>query len=151
MLAGSRADVDDVVGDADGFLVVLDHDEGVADVAEPHQGLDQLLVVALMQPDRGLVEDVEHADQTRSDLGGEPDPLGLSPGQSGSRAGQGQIVEPTSTRNWSRARTSLRTRTAIWASARSGEALEEASASPIAIVETSWMFFPPTVTARASG
>ena len=34
VLAGARADVDHVVGDADGVLVVLDDQHGVADVAQ---------------------------------------------------------------------------------------------------------------------
>ena len=93
MLTRPGTDVDDVVGDADGVLVVLDHDQGVAQVAKPDQGFDQLLVVSLVEPDRRLVEDVEHSDQPRADLGGEPDPLRLSPGQGGGRAGQGEVVE----------------------------------------------------------
>src|SRR6478672_1566854 len=34
VLAGARTDVDDPVGDADGLLVVLDHDQGVAELLE---------------------------------------------------------------------------------------------------------------------
>ena len=78
VLAGARAHVHDVVGRAHGALVVLDHDHGVAQVAQALQGGDQALVVALVQPDRGLVEDVQHAHQRRADLGGQPDPLRLT-------------------------------------------------------------------------
>ena len=78
MLARQRADVDDVVGFQDRGLVVLHHDQGVAQVAQPHQRVDQALVVALVQTDRGLVEDVEHADQAAADLGGQPDALRLA-------------------------------------------------------------------------
>ena len=49
------------------------------------EGLDQALVVALVETDRWFVEDVEHADQPRSDLGGQPDPLGLAAGEGGGR------------------------------------------------------------------
>ena len=35
------------------------------EVAQPDQRVDQPAVVALVQADRGLVEDVEHADQAR--------------------------------------------------------------------------------------
>ena len=66
---------------ADGLLVVLDHDQGVAEVLEPDQRLDQALVVALVEADRRLVEDVEHADQAGPDLGGQPDPLRLAAGE----------------------------------------------------------------------
>jgi hypothetical protein len=40
--------------------------------------LDQAGVVALVEPDRRLVEDVEDADEAGSDLGGQPDPLRLA-------------------------------------------------------------------------
>ena len=93
VLAGSRADVDHPVGGADGVLVVLDHDQGVAEVLEPDQGLDQPVVVALVQPDRRLVEHVEHADQARADLGRQPDPLGLAAGQRAGRPVEGEVVE----------------------------------------------------------
>ena len=63
MLAGTRADVDDVVRGADRVFVMLDDDQGVADVAQPEQRLDQAVVVALVQADGGLVEHVQHADQ----------------------------------------------------------------------------------------
>ena len=72
VLAGPGADVDQVVGGADGGLVVLDHDQGVAEVAQPDQGLDQPVVVALVQPDGGLVEHVQHPGQAGADLGGQP-------------------------------------------------------------------------------
>ena len=81
VLAGPGADVDDPVGDPDRVLVVLDHDQGVAEVLEPAQGLDQPLVVALVQADGRLVEDVEDADQAGADLGGQPDPLRLAAGE----------------------------------------------------------------------
>ena len=68
VLAGQRPDVDHPVRRADGVLVVLDHDQRVAEVAQPQQGVEQLLVVALVQPDLRLVEHVEHADEPAADL-----------------------------------------------------------------------------------
>ena len=78
VLARARAHVDQVVGGPHRALVVLDHEHGVAEVAQPLQRRDQPLVVALVQADRRLVEDVEHADQRRADLGRQPDPLRLA-------------------------------------------------------------------------
>ena len=69
------ADVDRPVGGADRVLVVLDDDQGVAQVAQPGEGLDEPPVVPLVQPDARLVEDVEDADEARADLCGEPDAL----------------------------------------------------------------------------
>jgi hypothetical protein len=61
MLAGARPEVDDPVRRPDGLLVMLDDDDGVAEIAEPPERREQLAVVALVQTDRRLVEHVEHA------------------------------------------------------------------------------------------
>ena len=60
---------------------------------QPDQRLDQPVVVALVQPDRRLVEDVEHADQPGADLGGEPDALRLAAGQRGGGAVEREVVQ----------------------------------------------------------
>src|SRR5687767_2036834 len=63
VLTRARADVDDPVRAADGLLVVLDDDHGVADVAHAEQRADEPGVVALVETDRRLVEDVEDAHE----------------------------------------------------------------------------------------
>ena len=78
VLAGARAHVDEPVGAPHHLLVVLDDDHRVAEVAEPLERADQPVVVALVEADRRLVEDVEHADELRADLGREPQPLRLA-------------------------------------------------------------------------
>ena len=93
VLARARAHVDDVIRAADHLLVVLDHQHRVALVAQALQGADQLAVVALVQPDGGLVEDVEHAHEARPDLGGQPDPLGLAARQGPGGAGEGEVAD----------------------------------------------------------
>ena len=60
---------------------------------QPDQGLDQPVVVALVQADRRLVQHVEHADQAGADLGGQPDALRLAAGQGAGAAVQRQVVE----------------------------------------------------------
>ena len=94
VLPRPRADVDHVVGRADGLLVVLHHDDRVAQVAQPLQRADQPLVVALVQADGGLVEHVEHTHQPAADLAGQADALRLAAGQRAGRAGQREVVEP---------------------------------------------------------
>ena len=81
VLAGARPHVDDVVGRAHRLFVVLDDDHRVAEVAQPQQRVDESPVVALVQADARLVEDVEHADQRRADLGRQPDALRLAAGE----------------------------------------------------------------------
>ena len=70
VLAGAGADVDDPVALADRLLVVLDDDHRVAEVAQPGERVDEPAVVALVQPDRRLVEHVQRAD--------EPEPIWLA-------------------------------------------------------------------------
>jgi len=70
--ACSRPHVDEPVGAAHHLLVVLDDKDGVADVAEAPERVDQSRVVALVEADRRLVEDVEDADELRADLRREP-------------------------------------------------------------------------------
>ena len=94
VLAGARADVDEPVRLPDGVLVVLHHDQGVAQVAQFLQSGDQALVVALMQADGRLVQHVEHAGQAGADLGGQADALRLAAGQGAGGAGEGEVVQP---------------------------------------------------------
>jgi hypothetical protein len=91
---GAGADVDHMIGRADRILVVLDHQHRVAEVAQTLERLEQPRVVALMQPDRGLVQHVEHAGEPRADLRGEPDALALAAGECAGRARQREIFEP---------------------------------------------------------
>ena len=94
MDAGARPHIDEPVGGADRLLVVLDDDHRVAEVAQPLQGREQALVVALVQADRRLVEHIEHAGQPGADLRGEPDALALAARQRAGGARQGQVFEP---------------------------------------------------------
>jgi hypothetical protein len=71
--------VDDQVGPLHELVVVLDDDQRVALVAQREEGRDQPLVVARVQADARLVEDVEDAGEVGAELRGEADPLGLAP------------------------------------------------------------------------
>ena len=91
----SRAgpDVDQVVGAAHDCFVVLDHQHGVALLLQAAQGVDQPLVVALVQSDRRLVEDVAHADQARADAGGQPHALQLAAAERVGRPVERQVFD----------------------------------------------------------
>ena len=62
--AGVRPEIKNVVGRADRFLVVLDHNDGIPEIAQPTQRADEARIIALMQTDAGLVEHIEHAGKT---------------------------------------------------------------------------------------
>ena len=93
VLARARPHVDEPVGAAHHLLVVLDDEHGVAEVAQPLERRDQLVVVALVQADRRLVEDVEHADELRADLRREPQPLRLAAGERRRRAVELEVAD----------------------------------------------------------
>src|SRR5207302_4484190 len=86
--AGARPHVDEPVGAPHQLLVVLDDDDGVADVAQSLERADQARVVALVEADRRLVEDIEDADELRADLRREPQTLSLA-----ARERRGRAVE----------------------------------------------------------
>jgi hypothetical protein len=58
---------------------MLDHQHGIALIAQVLQRGQQPVIVALVQPDRGFVQHIEHAGQPRADLAGQPDALDSPP------------------------------------------------------------------------
>ena len=71
----SGAEVHHEIGRLNHITVVLHDKDGVPQVAEIGQRLDELVVVARMEADGGLVEHIEHAGQLGADLRGEADAL----------------------------------------------------------------------------
>ena len=63
-------------------------------IAQALERFEQAVVVALVEADGGLVEDVEHARQARADLAGEADALALAAGQRAAGAVEVEIIEP---------------------------------------------------------
>ena len=82
-----------MIGGEHGILVVLDHDQRIAEVAQTPQRREQLVVVALVQTDGRLVQNIQHAHERRADLRREPDTLALAAGQRARRARQGQVFQ----------------------------------------------------------
>ena len=79
--ARARPHVDHEVRRADRVLVVFDHDDGVPEVAQTAERFDQAVVVALMKPDAGFVQNVEDAGEARADLARQTDALALASGE----------------------------------------------------------------------
>ena len=94
MTARARTEIHDVIRRANRLFIVLYDKHRVAQIAQLLQRRQQARIVALVQPDRGLVEDVEHADQPAADLRREPDPLRFPARQRRCRAIESEVVEP---------------------------------------------------------
>src|SRR5205823_720295 len=91
--ASARSQIDEVVGRADRLLVMLHDQHRVADVAQLLERREQPRIIALVQADRGLVQDIEHPHQAAADLGGEPDALRLAPRKRVRGTAEGEVVQ----------------------------------------------------------
>src|SRR5699024_2130757 len=78
VFSGSRTDIHNPVAGSDGVLVMLDDDQGIAQIAETHQCFQEPMIIALVQADRGLVQNVQNTDQSGTDLGSQSDSLCLA-------------------------------------------------------------------------
>ena len=92
--ARRRTQVDHVVCRQDRIDIMLHYHHGVADVPEPFEGGKEFVIVPLMQPDTGFVQDVEDTHQPASQLGGKADPLCLSAGKGAGFPVQRQVAQP---------------------------------------------------------
>ena len=93
MLASAWTDINQPVGLTDRVLIVFNHNQGVAQVSQTLKRADESVVVALVEADRRLVQDVHDPDQARADLGGQTDTLGLTSGQGCGSTRHGQVVQ----------------------------------------------------------
>ena len=73
---------------------MLDDEHGIAERLQPLERLEQAVIVLLVEPDRGFVEDVEHAREAAADLAGEADALALAARQRAAGAVEVEIIEP---------------------------------------------------------
>src|SRR5439155_12723775 len=87
-------EIDNQIGRAHGLFIVLDDDNGVAHVAELFEAVEQALVIARMQANTGLIENIEDADQAGTDLTRQADALSFSAGQRRRRAIESEIMQP---------------------------------------------------------
>ena len=78
--------VKDVVGCQNGLAIVLDHQDGVAQITQAFEALEQALIIALMQANARLVEDIEHPHQARANLRCQANALAFPTGEGCCRA-----------------------------------------------------------------
>ena len=72
---------------------MLDHQHGIAQVPQALQGLEQAVVVPLVQADARLVKNVEDTHQAGPDLRRQPDALRFPAAESAALAVQSQIAQ----------------------------------------------------------
>ncbi len=89
----ARAEIDHVVGGADGLRVVLDDEHRGAHVGELPQVRQEAARVARVQADGRLVEHVEGAGQAAAELRAEAQPLHLAPRERVRGAVEGEVAE----------------------------------------------------------
>ena len=93
-VAGFRSEVDDPVGGLDDVEVVLDADDGVAEIHQAMQDVEQLPEVVKVQAGGGFVEDVERlAGRGLGEFGGELNALGFSTGEGRGGLAQGEVAQ----------------------------------------------------------
>ncbi len=91
--AGTGAEIEDVVGGGDGVRVVLDDEDGVAEIAQGFQDVDEALGVSRMKADGWFIENVERADEMRPERSGKLDALRFAARKCGGEAIEGQVVK----------------------------------------------------------
>ena len=58
MHARARSNINHIVGLPDGVFIVFNNDDGIAQVAQMGERVEEPLIVALMQANRRLIENV---------------------------------------------------------------------------------------------
>ena len=92
--AGAGSDLDDLIGGPNDRLLMLDHDNRIAPVAKLLDRAEKLVDVAGMQPDRRLVEHVEHVHQAGAEGRGERHAARLAAAEGSQRAVEREVAEP---------------------------------------------------------
>ena len=87
------AHIHNIVRGAHGVLVVLHHDQGIAQVPQVLQSRQKLIVVPLVQANGGLVQNIQHPHKGGANLGRKSDPLAFAAGEGPGPPGQGQIAQ----------------------------------------------------------
>src|SRR6266568_1736174 len=92
-IARAGPEVDNEIGAANGVFVVLDDEDGIAEIAQMLERAKKARVVAGMETDAGFIKNVENAAQARADLRGQTDALRFAAGKRGGGAVQAEVAE----------------------------------------------------------
>src|SRR5260370_30104258 len=77
-VAGAGPQIDNEIGAANGVFIVLDDEDGVAEIAQLFERAEKTSVVTGMEADAGLVENIENAAEARADLRSEAHAVGFA-------------------------------------------------------------------------
>ena len=91
--AGAWSEVEDPVGTAHSLLVMLHDDEGVSFFGQGLEGVKEAFVVAGVESDGRLVQNIKHAAQVRAELCSKANALGFSAGEGFGTAVEREVVE----------------------------------------------------------
>ncbi len=85
--------IDNMIGRIHGFFIVLHHQKRVPQVPQALQGCEKPLVIALVEPDAGLVKYIQDPHKPGTYLGCQPDALCFPAGEGSRRTGKGQVIQ----------------------------------------------------------
>ena len=90
---GTRPQIDHIVCALNSVGVVLHNQDGIAQIPQLDQCIEETVVIPGMKADRGFIKNVEYAAELRSNLCCQTNSLGFSARQRGSRAVETQVVQ----------------------------------------------------------
>ena len=93
MLTGSRSDIHNPVRFQHGILIMLHHNQSVAQISQILQCLQQLIIVSLMQTDAWFIQNVSHSNKPGTYLCCQSNALCLSSGQCCCCSWKHQIIQ----------------------------------------------------------
>ena len=91
--ATAGAKVEGVVGALHHIAIVFDHHKRVAEITEFSKSPDELVCVARVQADRGLIQHIEHACQAAANLSRQANALQFTSRQAARRPGHVEILQ----------------------------------------------------------
>ena len=93
MLACSRTDVDNLVGSIHRFLVMLNNNQRIAQIAQMLECFQQLTVIALVQADARFVQNIQYACQAAAYLRCQTDALRFAAAERTGASVQRQVIK----------------------------------------------------------
>ena len=94
MLSSTRPNINHPICRPDGLLIMLNHDHGVAKISQSLKRTNQARIITLMQTNTWLVQNIEHTDQARTNLGRQTDSLCFTTRQCFSSTIESEVFKP---------------------------------------------------------